>query len=217
MEFDKKALTANKRLLPFLIAMPLREAQSRVLEAFRALQRREGRPPTVRELGARLGMRSTRTVHDHLKALEAAGLLARKPGARGLRLASGEEGIPVLGRVAAGAPLLAERNLDGALDLGSFFGPSEQLFLLKVQGESMTGAGILPGDYVVVQQQEGAENGEIAVVLVDGEVTVKRVARRGQVLWLHPANEAFRPLAVDLRVHQAGFLGKVVGVVRQVS
>lgn len=198
--------------------MPPTPAQARVLEAFRALRKKQGRPPTVRELGRKLGLSSTRTVHDHLKALEAAGLLERQPGARGLTLAGGVgEGIPILGRVAAGMPVLAEQNLDGALDLGSFFGPSEGLFLLQVRGDSMVDAGIHPDDYVVVRQQEHVEDEEIGVVEVDGEVTVKRVIWRGRILWLHPANENYRPIAKDLRIHEARILGKVVGVIRQVS
>ena len=166
-----------------------------------------------------MGLKSTRTVHDHLKALEEEGLLIRRPGARGLVPAKGASGVglPVLGRVAAGAPLLAERNLDGELDVGSFFGPAEGLFVLKVQGDSMVDAGIHPGDYVVVRHEARVAEGEIGVAAVDGEVTVKRLARRGQVLWLHPANEAFRPIAVDLRAQRARILGKVVGVVRRVE
>ena len=195
--------------------------RAEILEAFQTLLRKTGRPPTVRELGRQVGLKSTRTVHDHLKALEAEGLLIRRPGARGLALASGSgmgmPGIPVLGRVAAGAPLMAERNLDGELDLGGFFGPMDGLFVLKVQGDSMLEAGIHPDDYVVVRAEAEVPEGGIGVAAVDGEVTVKRLARRGQVLWLHPANAAYRPIAVDLRTHEAKVLGKVVGVIRSVE
>ena len=199
--------------------------RARILAAFRALLRRTGRPPTVRELGIQVGLKSTRTVHDHLKALEAEGLLIRRPGARGLALPPGtapgapetRTGVPILGRVAAGAPLMAERNLDGELDLGSFFGAADGLFVLKVQGDSMLEAGIHPDDYVVVRAGGEVPEGAIGVAAVDGEVTVKRLARRGQVLWLHPANPAYRPIAVDLRTHEAQVIGRVVGVVRQVS
>ncbi len=197
------------------------DTRARILEAFRTLQRKSGRPPTMRELGKQVGLKSTRTVFDHLKALEAEGLLIRRPGARGIALASGtpgmRTGVPILGRVAAGAPLMAERNLDGELDLGGFFGPLDSLFVLKVQGDSMLEAGIHPGDYVVVRAEAEVAEGEIGVASVDGEVTVKRLARRGQVLWLHPANAAYRPIAVDLRTHEAKVIGKVVGVVRQVA
>ncbi len=196
--------------------MPLTARQVEVLKAFRKLQQESGRPPTVRELCRSLGLSSTRTVHDHLHALEAEGHLVRKPGARGL-LAPGAGEIPVLGRVAAGAPLLAEQNLDGSLDLATYFGPADGLFLLQVNGESMRDAGILPEDHVVVKAGSPVADGEIAVVMVEGEVTVKRLARRGQVLWLHPANEDFRPVAVDLRSQRARILGKVVGVVRRVG
>lgn len=197
--------------------MELTAKQCKVLQAFRELERRQGRPPTVREIGRRLGMRSTRTVHDHLKALEEAGALVKSRGARGLALPEGTRGIPLLGRVAAGAALLAEQNLDGRLDIGSFFGPAEGLFLLKVNGDSMVDAGILPGDFVVVRGGEAPSEGGTAVVLVDGEATVKHLVRRGHVLWLHPANEKYRPMAVDLRAHDARVLGRVVGVVRQVD
>ena len=191
--------------------------QAEVLAAFRALEGQTGRPPTVRELGRRLGLKSTRTVHDHLHALEEAGLLVRQQGSRGLSLAPSERGIPVLGRVAAGTPVLAEQNLDGALDVGAYFGPAEGLFMLQVNGESMKDAGILPGDHVVVRANAAVDDGDIGVVLVDGEVTVKRLARRGQIVWLHPANEDFRPIAVDLRRQELKVLGKVVGVVRRVE
>ena len=196
--------------------MGLTLRQAEVLKAFRLLQRETGRPPTIRELCRKLGLASTRTVHDHLKALEAQGKLVRRRGARGWR-PPGAEGLPVLGRVAAGAPLLAEQNLDGALDLGTYFGVSESLFLLQVNGESMRDAGILPGDHVVVDAKAEVGDSEVGVVLVEGEVTVKRLARRGRILWLHPANEAFRPIAVDLRAQKARVLGKVVGVVRRVD
>ena len=197
--------------------MSITDRQKKVLEAFRELQRRQGRPPTVRELGGRLRLSSTRTVHDHLKALQAEGLLRRQPGARGLRLAEGETGLPILGRVAAGKPLLAEENLEGNLDLGCFFGQAEGLFLLMVQGDSMVQAGILPGDYVVVRSQEEVPAGAIAVAEVEGEVTVKRAVKKGQVLWLHPANPAFEPVAIDLRKKEARILGRVVGVLRTVD
>jgi repressor LexA len=176
------------------------------------------RPPTIREICRAFGYRSTGTARDHLHALETKGHLKKLPGkARGLvpsnwpKILRAEfPPMPILGRVVAGAPLLAEENMEGAVDLSEQF-PGQKVFALKVHGDSMIEAGICEDDLVVVRSQDHAEPGEIVVALVDSESTVKRLARRNGKLWLQPANRRYDPIPVegDTRV-----LGKVIGVIR---
>ena len=212
--------------------------QRRVLAWIEAYAAREGAPPTVREIGEALGMRSTGSVRDHLKALRRKGCL--KPGKprrhRGISLArrprpallqpvlprdarwSGERGreVPILGRVAAGPTMLAEENLEGTLLLGDGLLPrSGDVFALRVKGESMIEAGILDGDLVLVRSQPRAESGEIVVAMVDGEVTVKYYRPEGGRIRLEPANPLMRPIFLDAASGPVSFLGRVVGVVRQ--
>jgi repressor LexA len=180
--------------------------------------RGSGRPPTVREICRAFGYRSTGTARDHLHALETKGHLKKLRGkSRGLVprnwpgiLRAEFPPMPILGRVPAGGPLLAEENIEGSLDLSEEFA-GQKTFALKVHGDSMIDAGICEGDLVVVRAQNHAEPGEIVVALVDGESTVKRLARRNEKLWLQPANRRYDPIAVegDTRV-----IGKVIGVIR---
>jgi repressor LexA len=181
--------------------------------------RKSGSPPTVREICRAFGYRSTGTARDHLGALEIKGYLRKLPGkSRGLvpsnwsKLLRAEFllPIPILGRVTAGVPLLAEENLAGTLDLSEEFA-GQKTFALKVHGDSMIEAGICEDDLVVVRSQDQAESGEIVVALVDGESTVKRLERRNGKLWLQPANPRYEPIPVagDTRI-----LGKVIGVIR---
>jgi repressor LexA len=181
--------------------------------------RGSGRPPTVREICRAFNYRSTGTARDHLNALETKGYIRKQPGkSRGLvpsnwsKLLRAEFllPIPILGRVPAGGPLLAEENIEGTLDLSEEFA-GQKVFALKVHGDSMIEAGICEDDLVVVRAQTHAEAGEIVVALVDGESTVKRLERRNGKLWLQPANPRYEPIAVagDTRV-----LGKVIGVIR---
>jgi repressor LexA len=177
-----------------------------------------GRPPTVREICHAFGYRSTGTARDHLHALETKGHLKKLPGkSRGLIpynwpkiLRTEFPPMPILGRVPAGGPLLAEENVEGSLDLTEEFA-GQKVFALKVHGDSMIEAGIYEGDLVVVRAQDHAEAGEIVVALVDGESTVKRLVRRNGKLWLQPANRRYEPIAVagDTKVR-----GKVIGVIR---
>lgn len=180
--------------------------------------RGSGRPPTVREICHAFGYRSTGTARDHLHALETKGHLTKLPGkSRGLvpynwpKILRAEfPPMPILGRVPAGGPLLAEENIEGTLDLTEEFA-GQKVFALKVHGDSMIEAGICEGDLVVVRAQDHAEAGEIVVALVDGESTVKRLARRNGKFWLQPANRRYEPIAVagDTKVR-----GKVIGVIR---
>ena len=180
--------------------------------------RGSGRPPTVREICRAFGYRSTGTARDHLRALETKGHLKRLRGkSRGLvphnwpKILRAEfPPMPILGRVPAGGPLLAEENIEGTLDLSEEFA-GQKVFALKVHGDSMIEAGICEGDLVVVRAQNHAEAGEIIVALVDGESTVKRLARRNGKLWLQPANRRYEPIAVE---GDTKVLGKVIGVIR---
>ena len=165
-----------------------------------------GYPPSVREIGEYVGLKSPSTVHFHLKGLEAAGLItkAEEP--------AGEEPdqVPVVGSVAAGAPILAQECIEDYLtfDTGGLTG---EHFALRVRGESMRYAGILPGDLVVVHQQQDARSGEIVVALFEDEATVKTLRRRDGHTWLMPENPDYEPIDGD----GCTILGKVVAVVRR--
>lgn len=180
--------------------------------------RTKGHPPTFREICHAFGYRSTGTARDHVRALVNKGYL-RPPNrkSRGLLPTGGLRGVrgllsslPILGRVAAGGPVLAEENVEGMLDLSREFS-GDKVFALKVRGDSMEGAGICDGDLVVVRSQERAEPHEIVVAMVDGEATVKKLARRGSRLWLQPANPRYDPIPFEGDAH---VIGKVIGVIR---
>ena len=175
-----------------------------------------GRPPTVREVRDALGFRAVQSAREHLERLVAEGRLVKRPGeARGYRLP--ERGadtpsvlVPILGRVQAGALTTAVEDIEGYAPMKRK--PSGDYFGLRVQGDSMTGAGILAGDIVIVRAQPSADSGDIVVALVEDEATVKRLRRRGQRVELHPENPAFSPITPppeDCRI-----LGKVVEVRR---
>ncbi len=172
-----------------------------------------GEPPTVREVQRRFGFRAVETARGHLEALVREGLLAKAPGkARGYRLPGDPPRlVPLLGRVPAGKLEAAVEDPEGWLPVGAR-PAGEDLFALRVRGESMTGAGILPGDIVVVRRQETARPGEIVVALVGDEATVKVFRRRGRRVVLEPANPAFEPIVPDPR--ELRILGRVVEVRR---
>ncbi|MCC8121947.1 MAG: transcriptional repressor LexA [Oscillospiraceae bacterium] len=178
-----------------------------------------GFPPSVREIGAQVGLKSPSTVHFHLKALVEMGLINKVDGkTRTITISdSGTNGqaadrrnlVPVLGNVAAGPPILAEECVEAYLPFDTN-GLSGEHFALRVRGESMLQAGILPGDLVIVHLQEDANNGEIVVALLEDEATVKTLHRINGVTWLLPENDNFEPIDGT----HAQLLGKVVGVMR---
>ncbi len=205
----------------------LTERQQRVVQTIQTWIGDHGYPPTIRELGKQLGIKSLRGVTTHLDAIAKKGYLSRQRGARGIRLlmqsaANGMERmlrIPIVGRIAAGAPLLADEQLDGHLTIdASFMGssaePAVSHFALKVSGESMIQAGILNGDYVIVRQQPSALNGEIVVALMGDEATVKRFYREDDRIRLQPEHPTMAPIMVS-RDEPVAILGKVVGVFRR--
>jgi repressor LexA len=197
---------------------PLTPPQQKLLTYILDSIRGTGRPPTVREICHAFGYRSTGTARDHLHALETKGHLKKLPGkSRGLVprnwpniLRAEFPPMPILGRVPAGGPLLAEENIEGTLDLSEEFA-GQKVFALKVHGDSMIEAGICEDDLVVVRAQNHAEPGEIVVALVDGESTVKQLASRKGKLWLQPANPRYEPISVE---GDTKVLGKVIGVIR---
>jgi repressor LexA len=175
-----------------------------------------GRPPTVREVQEAFGFRSVQTAREHLELLVEEGMLAKEKGkARGYRLPAADSTptvlVPLLGRVPAGSLDLAVEDLEGYLPLRSHRSPDE-LFGLRVRGESMTGAGILPGDVVVVRRQPTAASGDVVVALVGDEATVKRLRIRGKRAELHPDNPDFEPIVPE--PGEMTVLGKVIEVRR---
>ena len=185
----------------------------RIYEYLQEVIPRQGYASSVREICEAVGLKSPSTVHFHLKRLQERGLIEKGDcKGRAIVLTSGQERgrIPVVGTVAAGSPILAQECIEDYLtfDCG---GREEECFALRVRGESMLKAGILPGDLVVVRRQQTAENGEIVVALLGEEATVKRLSRKNGQIWLLPENDAYQPIdGTDAQI-----LGKVTAVVRQ--
>lgn len=183
--------------------------------------RDENYTPTVREIAARFGFRSTNAVRDHLAALERKGYIQRRDHvSRGIEIAKehfGEKqrGLPIVGRVAAGAPIMAIENLDGYLELEVLYDQDEH-YALRVHGDSMIDAGIWDGDFCIVRDQPTVENGEIGVAIIEGEATVKRIQRDGNIIKLIPENELYQPIRVDPDTVDFRVGGKVVGIHRVV-
>ena len=175
----------------------------------------QGYAPSVREICEAVGLKSPSTVHFHLKRLQERGLI-EKGDFKGRAIVLTREGernrVPILGDVAAGSPILAEQNIDDYLTFDCD-GREDEYFALRVRGESMLNAGILPGDLVVVRRQPTAHNGEIVVALLGEEATVKRLQRKDGQIWLLPENDAYQPI----NGNDASVLGKVTAVVRQYS
>ena len=209
--------------------MTLTKRQREVLAFIERYSAEHGYPPTVRDIGGALGLASPSTVHAHLSKLEGVGALRRdaaKPraleilaggggrsGAGRGRAARGPAGLPLVGRVAAGRPILAEENVEEYVDVPALAGGERGGFVLEVSGDSMRDAGILAGDHVVVHPQDTAEDGQIVVALVDDEATVKRFFRERDHVRLQPENSSVQPILTrDVRV-----VGRVVGVLRRVG
>ncbi len=209
----------------------LTSRQQQVLDFIRDRIATWGYPPTIREIGEHLGIRSTNGVVDHLKALKRKGHLEQeemksrtlRPArpARAVRVvlpkSQNTVAVPLLGRVAAGVPILAEENAEGSVVVDSFLvGNGRKLFALRVVGDSMIEDGILDGDYIFVRKRERADAGEIVVVMIEGEATVKRFYPEGQRIRLQPANAALKPIYVDQKeFKETQILGVVVGVYRK--
>jgi repressor LexA len=199
----------------------LTKRQKEIFDFIRRYASKYGYPPTVREIGKAVGLHSSSTVHAHLANLEKSGLLRRDPSKpRAIELlvdkakkAIRPPGLPLVGNVAAGQPILAEENIEEYLEVPDLIGGEEGDYVLRVRGESMKDAGILEDDFVVVRPADEAVNGEIVVALIGEEATVKRYFREKDHVRLQPENEAMEPI----RTSDAKLLGRVVGVFRKVS
>ena len=201
--------------------------QQQIYDYILAFTSEHGYPPSVREIGAAIGLKSPSTVHFHIKGLEEAGVLIKAegktraitlPGAVHTSPAVAEENepkvnrVPVLGNVAAGSPILAEECVEEYLTFDTN-GREGEHFALRVRGESMVNAGILPGDLVVVHRQQECRSGEIVVALFEDEATVKTLRRKDGHIWLMPENSAYSPIDGTY----ADIIGKVVAVLRRYS
>jgi repressor LexA len=203
--------------------MDLTKRQQEIFDFIKRYSAKYGYPPTVRDIGKAVGLASSSTVHAHLANLERIGLLRRdptKPRAIEMldRAAAGvrgfvKPGLPLVGHVAAGQPILAEENIEEFIQTPTFAGGEDGEYLLRVRGESMKDVGIMDGDLVVVRPQETADDGEIVVALIGEEATVKRFFQEADHVRLQPENDTMEPiLSTDVRV-----LGKVVGLMRSLS
>jgi repressor LexA len=214
--------------------MDLTKRQQEIFDYIKRYSAKYGYPPTVRDIGKAVGLASSSTVHAHLANLEKLGLLRRDPSkpraielldrvredvgsAVGTAVDSAlsvlRPGLPLVGHVAAGAPILAEENIEEYVQVPPIAGGDEGEYILRVRGESMKNAGILGGDFVVVRPQETATDGEIIVALVGEEATVKRFYRESDHVRLQPENETMEPI----RSKEVRILGRVVGVFRSVT
>ncbi len=205
-----------------MVGVSLTQRQREIVEFIAHHATEHGYPPTVRDIGRAIGLTSPSTVHGHLAKLERLGLLRRDPtkpralellGEAASRAVGRPAGLPLVGRVAAGRPVLAEENVEDYVEVPALAGGEEGEYVLRVSGDSMRDAGILEGDHVVVRRQETAQDGDIVVALVDDEATVKRYFREADHVRLQPENPSIEPiLARDVRI-----LGRVVGVCRRVG
>ena len=190
--------------------------QSQILELIRGYIADEGCPPTRAEIANILGFRSPNAAEDHLRALQRKGYIEIVAGSsRGIRLVDEDPGLPVIGRVAAGEPILAEQHIEDYQQLEpGLFRPRAD-YLLRVHGDSMKDAGILDNDLLAVHSTQQAENGQIVVARIDEEVTVKRFRRRGSIVRLLPENPAYEPIRIDLKDQPLVIEGLAVGVLRK--
>ncbi len=190
--------------------------QQQVYDLIRDHINQTGMPPTRAEIAAQLGFRSPNAAEEHLKALARKGVIEIVSGAsRGIRLMmEEEEGLPLIGRVAAGEPLLAEEHIEGHYKVDpELFKPGAD-FLLRVRGMSMKDIGIMDGDLLAVHKTQDVRNGQVVVARIDDEVTVKRLKKQGNIVHLLPENGEFQPIVVDLRLQTLSIEGLAVGVIR---
>ncbi|MDA8441214.1 MAG: transcriptional repressor LexA [Peptococcaceae bacterium] len=200
----------------------LNSRQVQILDFIRKNIKSKGYPPAVREIGEAVGLNSSSTVHGHLNVLEKKGYIRRDPTKpRAIEVLVGNDGsnsrkqlidVPIVGRVTAGQPILAVQNIEDSFPLPKDFVRSEDVFMLRVSGESMVEAGILDEDFVLVRQQNTARNGEIVVALLEDEATVKRFFKERDHFRLQPENQFMEPILVK----DVAILGKVIGVFRRI-
>jgi repressor LexA len=204
-----------------LVDLDLTKRQKEIFDFIGRYAAKTGYPPTVREIGKAVGLHSSSTVHAHLANLEKIGLLRRdptKPRAiellfdRAKKTIMPGSGLPLVGHVAAGAPILAEENIEDYIEVPDVIGGEEGDYVLRVRGESMVEAGIFEGDYVIVRPADDATDNEIVVALLGDEATVKRYFLESDHIRLQPENETMEPI----RTTEATVLGRVIGVLRKI-
>lgn len=211
------------------MARKITKRQQQIYDFIRAYQKEKGYPPSVREMAAAVGLSSPSTVHAHLSALEDHGLIKRdatkpralevfnadgtsiKPADAPASPSRGTVALPLVGRVAAGMPILAEQNIEDTFTLPTEIATDASSFVLEVHGDSMINAGIFNGDYIIVREQKNAMNGEIIVAMIDGEATVKTFYKEQGRVRLQPENDTMEPIYADNPV----ILGKVVALMRR--
>ena len=200
--------------------IPLTDRQKQIYDFLAETILNKGYAPSIPEIGHKFSIASTRGVFDHLQALEKKGYIKRV-GKRAIEITSAtgrsalpqSKEIPIVGRVRAGAPLLAEENLEGFFPVANELAGGKETFALKVTGDSMIEDGIFDGDYVIIRRQETAENGDIVCALIENEATLKRFHQQGSVVVLKPANKNYDPITVSRGEFRV--LGKATGVIRK--
>ncbi len=204
-----------------MVDLDLTKRQKEIFDFIRKYAAKTGYPPTVREIGKAVGLHSSSTVHAHLANLEKLGLLKRDPSKpraiellfeKAKRTIRPESGLPLVGQVAAGEPILAEENIEEYLEIPDVIGGEDGDYILQIRGESMQKAGILDGDYVIVRPSEDAANAEIVVALIGEDATVKRYFREKDHIRLQPENDEMDPIITT----EASVIGRVIGVFRSV-
>jgi len=197
---------------------PLTNRQQQIFDLIKESIVETGMPPTRAEIATFFGFKSANAAEEHLKALAKKGYIEMIPGtSRGIRLSEvlvEQEGLPLIGRVAAGEPILAQEHVEEHYKVdGNLFHPAAD-YLLRVNGESMKDIGILDGDLLAVHQTTDVQNGQVIVARVEEDVTVKRYKRDGNIVYLHAENEQFSPIKVDLTAEEFNIEGIAVGVIR---
>jgi repressor LexA len=206
-----------------MVDLNLTKRQQEIFDFIKRYSSRHGYPPTVRDIGKAVGLASSSTVHAHLANLEKVGLLRRDPSkpraiemldkaVEGVKSVVRPSGLPLVGQVAAGQPVLAEENIEEYVEVPGLAGGADGEYLLRVRGDSMKDAGILEGDHVAVRPQSTAKDGQIVVALVGEEATIKRFFKEADHVRLQPENPAMEPI----RSREVRVLGRVVGVMRKV-
>ncbi|MHC4481183.1 MAG: transcriptional repressor LexA [Planctomycetota bacterium] len=200
------------------MAKGLTDRQREIFEFICDAMREENRPPTVREIAQHFGFQSPKAATDHLDALERKGYIRRRNRkARNIEIREelSPQGIPLVGRIAAGSPILAVENLEGSLSTSGLFDADENTFALEVEGESMVGAGILPGDYVIVDADGEVRNGAIAAVRIGDEATVKKVYASKKQVRLKAENPDYEDIVLSTDSEDFAIYGPVIGVMRR--
>lgn len=199
----------------------LTSRQTEILEFLETHMQEYGAPPTRVEIAERMGFRSPNAAEDHLRALYKKGAIELVPGtSRGIRLLSNKgkknQGIPLVGKVAAGAPILAQENIDSYHQINTSIFSSKPDYLLEVTGDSMIKAGIFDGDYIAVKAANDVKAGDIVVARVDEEVTVKRFSKNGNIVVLAPENDAYQDIVIKVSEFDFAIEGKVIGIIRNI-